>query len=63
MDMNYTADEQAFRDDVRSWLEAELPKSLSAKVKGGKRLTKEDYLTWHALLRSRGFLAWHWPTE
>ncbi|MBX2854894.1 MAG: acyl-CoA dehydrogenase family protein [Rhodobacteraceae bacterium] len=63
MDMNYTPEEQAFRDDVRAWLAAELPNPLAAKVKGGKRLHREDYLTWHALLRSRGWLAQHWPVE
>ncbi|MEO1651716.1 MAG: acyl-CoA dehydrogenase family protein, partial [Pseudomonadota bacterium] len=35
---------------------------LSDKVKTGKRLSKDDYLTWHAKLRERGWLAWHWPT-
>ena len=63
MDMTYTPEEQAFRDDVRAWLAAELSPTLVAKVKGAKRLTKQDYLEWHALLRSRGWLAWHWPSE
>ncbi|MGF1651600.1 MAG: acyl-CoA dehydrogenase family protein [Hyphomicrobiaceae bacterium] len=61
MDLKLSADERAFKDDVRRWIGDALPGWLSAKVKGGKRLTKNDYLTWHAKLRERGWLAWHWP--
>ncbi|MEO0730136.1 MAG: acyl-CoA dehydrogenase family protein [Pseudomonadota bacterium] len=63
MDLNYTADEKAFQADVRAWIATNLPSWLADKVKGGKRLTKDDYLTWHAKLRERNWLAWHWPVE
>ena len=42
MDLNFSTEELAFRDEVRSFLEAELPPALSDKVKSGKRLTKDD---------------------
>jgi len=61
MDLNLSDDERAFRDDVRNWLTAELPGWLKAKVQSAKRLSKDDYLAWHAILRKRGWLAWHWP--
>jgi len=63
MDLSYTPEEQAFRDEVRAWLAKRLSRRLSAKVKKGQRLTKADYLEWHAALRERGWLAWHWPVE
>ncbi len=63
MDLAYNDEEKAFQADVRAWLRRELPKDLVEKVRKGQRLKKEDFLRWHALLRSRGFLAWHWPTE
>ena len=63
MDMNFTPDEIAFRDEVRSFLKERLPKSLAAKVKGGKRLVRGDYELWHERLNERGWLAWHWPVE
>ena len=63
MDLNLTADEQTFREDVQSWISEALPGWLKDKVKSGKRLKKDDYLAWHAKLRERGWLAWHWPTE
>jgi len=63
MDLTYTPEEQAFRDDVRGWLADRLSPRLAAKVKKAQRLTKDDYLEWHALLRERGWMAWHWPVE
>ncbi len=63
MDLNYTPEEEAFRKDIQNWLAKNLSRRLSRKVQRGQRLTKEDYLEWHALLRSRGWLAWHWPEE
>jgi alkylation response protein AidB-like acyl-CoA dehydrogenase len=63
MDLSYTAEEQAFRDDVRGWLAKRLSKRLSDKVRKAQRLTKADYQEWHALLIERGWMAWHWPVE
>ncbi|MBI3454002.1 MAG: acyl-CoA dehydrogenase family protein [Rhodospirillales bacterium] len=63
MDMNFTAAEIAFRDEVRAFLKNALPNWLSAKVKSGKRLKKQDRETWHAALNDRGWLASAWPVE
>jgi alkylation response protein AidB-like acyl-CoA dehydrogenase len=63
MDLNYTADEIEFRDEVRTFLKEKVPVRLSAKVKAGKRITKEDYELWHSILNERGWLAVHWPAE
>ena len=61
MDLTYTDDQKAFRDDVRAFLAEKLPKRLSDKVAGGKRLTKEDYEEWHAILNKKGWLGVTWP--
>ncbi len=63
MDLSLTPEEIGFRDEVRAFLSDRLPASLAAKVKGGKRLAKDDYLLWHSRLRERGWLALHWPAE
>jgi len=63
MDLNYSPDETAFRDEVRDWLKANLPEHLRAKVIQHKRLSKADHELWHERLRSRGWLCWHWPVE
>ena len=62
MDLDYSPQEQAFRREVRGFLEAELPARLGAKVKAGKRLTKDDMVLWHKILARRGWLA-HWPKD
>ncbi|WP_372835576.1 acyl-CoA dehydrogenase family protein, partial [Puniceibacterium confluentis] len=63
MDLNYTDEQKAFRAEVRSFLDANLPTRLSDKVAGGKRLTKADYEEWHAILNARGWLAGNWPEQ
>jgi len=63
MDLNYSEDERAFRDEVRAFLKAELPPALADKVKSGKRLVKEDMDTWHSILNKKGWLAESWPVE
>ncbi|MCE0503925.1 MULTISPECIES: acyl-CoA dehydrogenase family protein [unclassified Roseivivax] len=63
MDLAYTDEQKAFRDEVRSFLAEKLPKRLSDKVAGGKRLTKADYEEWHAILNDKGWLGVTWPKE
>ncbi|MDH3665556.1 MAG: acyl-CoA dehydrogenase family protein [Paracoccaceae bacterium] len=63
MELSYTQDEIAFRDEVRAWLAKRLSKRLVNKVRKAQRLTKADYKEWHALLVERGWMAWHWPVE
>ncbi len=63
MDLTYSPEEQAFREEVRSYLAKNLSPRLSAKVAEGKRLTREDLVEWHNTLNNAGWLAWHWPVE
>ena len=42
MNLNYTAEELAFRDEVRAFLDEKLPADIAAKVKGFRRLSKQD---------------------
>jgi alkylation response protein AidB-like acyl-CoA dehydrogenase len=63
VDLNFTPEEEAFREEVRAFLRAELPAALSDKVRSGKRLTKADMEQWHAILNARGWLASHWPVD
>src|SRR5690606_14970681 len=63
MDLNFTPEEEAFRSEVRQFLQEKLPARMSHKVKSGLRLTRDDMLEWHAILNERGWLANHWPKE
>ncbi len=63
MDIHYTPDELAFREEVRDFLVKQLPANLAAKVKLGKRLGKADLGLWMQILNKRGWYASHWPKE
>jgi alkylation response protein AidB-like acyl-CoA dehydrogenase len=63
LDLSYTAEELAFRDEVRRFLASRLPAELAAKVNGGKRLTRDDFLRWHRILFEQGWVAPGWPKE
>ena len=61
MDLSYSAEEDAFRAEVRTFLEAELPPEVAEKVRLGRDLNKDEMEGWHATLNARGWLAPNWP--
>ena len=63
MDLNYTAEELAFRDEVRAFARSNLPKDISRRVLEHKRLHKDDFVRWQDILAKRGWLTGHWPKE
>ena len=63
MDLNYTADELTFRDEVRKFTAAKLPKDIKRKVLEHRRLTKDDTMRWQDILAKKGWLTGHWPKQ
>ena len=63
MDLNYTDADNAFRLEVREWLDANLPDDLRFKVLNHRRLKKDDILRWHRTLASKGWSTVAWPVE
>ncbi len=63
MDLNYSADEAAFRHEVRTWLDASIPPHLKEKVTTYQELDREDLLTWQRILAKKGWVAPSWPEE
>jgi alkylation response protein AidB-like acyl-CoA dehydrogenase len=63
MDLNFTAAEQAFRAEVRQFIDGKLPSDIRDKVLGGQRLQKDDYYRWHVILNDRGWIAPNWPQQ
>ena len=59
MDLNYSPEELAFRDEVRSWLAGNLPAELKDKA----HLSREELLRWHRILAKKGWVAPAWPKE
>jgi len=63
MDIHFTRDELAFRDEVRAFLELNLSKDLAERVRHGKSVSKADSVAWMRTLNNQGWLAASWPVE
>jgi alkylation response protein AidB-like acyl-CoA dehydrogenase len=63
MDLNYTAEELAFRDEVRAFCAKRLPQDIRRKVLDHRRLEKGDWMRWQDILADRGWLVGHWPQQ
>jgi alkylation response protein AidB-like acyl-CoA dehydrogenase len=63
MDLRYTPEELAFAEEVRAFVRDRLPASIGSKVLTGKRLTRQDHVTWQKILNERGWMAPGWPPE
>jgi alkylation response protein AidB-like acyl-CoA dehydrogenase len=65
MDFGYTPEQEAFRHQVRTWLEANQPPPLSRqeKVKLTDDLLWERGKAWHAKLYAGGWAGISWPKE
>ncbi|MBW2465599.1 MAG: acyl-CoA dehydrogenase family protein, partial [Deltaproteobacteria bacterium] len=63
MDLSFTAEEEAFREDVRGWLTTALPPPLAAKADTDTHFEHEETMQWHRILAERGWAAPHWPKE
>jgi alkylation response protein AidB-like acyl-CoA dehydrogenase len=55
VDLRYTHEDQAFRQEVREWLEANVPKE--------KIRTMEERQAWHRKLYDAGYVGMGWPKE
>ena len=63
MDLAFTPEEQAFRQEVRTWVRSHLPPELAHKVHNALRLTRDDMQSWAKILGKKGWLAFGWPAE
>ncbi len=63
MDLNFTPDEQAFREKIHAWVKDNLPREISDKVRNSIRLSRDDMQRWARILGKNGWLGWGWPKE
>jgi pimeloyl-CoA dehydrogenase large subunit len=63
MDLRFTADELKFRDEVRGFMRTALPAEIRRKLVEGRRLKKDDLVTWQRILNAKGWAVPHWPAE
>jgi alkylation response protein AidB-like acyl-CoA dehydrogenase len=63
MRLAFTAEEEAFRLEVRQFVRTRLPHDIRRKVELGLRLEHADYVAWFNVLEARGWLTPGWPVE
>jgi alkylation response protein AidB-like acyl-CoA dehydrogenase len=63
MDLTWSPEERAFREEVRTFVEKNLPADLRAKSFAHNRIKREDYIRWHSILADHGWGAPSWPKE
>ena len=63
MDLNFTPEESAFRQQVRSFMQEKLPADIRRKVLGGMIVERDDYVRWQRVLHEQGWGAPGWPQQ
>jgi alkylation response protein AidB-like acyl-CoA dehydrogenase len=63
MDLNFTPEEQAFREQIRGWVAQNLPQDISHKVHNALHLTRDDQQRWARILGKQGWHGYAWPQQ
>ena len=63
MDLAFTTEEDSFRQEVRAWVRAHLPKDIAHKVHNALHLSRDDLQNWAKILGKKGWLGHAWPKE
>lgn len=63
MNLEFSAEDAAFRDEVRRFIAEAYPKDLRGKQDEGEEMARDDFLKWHRVLAKKGWVAPAWPKE
>lgn len=63
MDLSFTKEELAFRDEVRTFFRESLPPATRQKIVEGRHNTKEELVEWQRILNRKGWAVPHWPEQ
>jgi alkylation response protein AidB-like acyl-CoA dehydrogenase len=63
MNLTFSDEEEAFRQEVRAWIESAMPADMRERAQGSGGFTPEQSATWHRILYDKGWVAPHWPEE
>ena len=63
MDLSFSADELAFRDELRGFIADNLPDDIRERMRLGHSPEKEDTTRWQRILNKKGWAAYSWPKE
>jgi alkylation response protein AidB-like acyl-CoA dehydrogenase len=63
MDMSFTPEQIAFREEVRSWIPKAMPPEMRRGAENGADFEQSETMEWHKILYEKGWIAPHWPEE
>src|SRR5450631_4793269 len=63
MDLSFSREEVAFRDEVRAFFRDHVPPSTRQKQQEGRHLSKQEMVDWWRILNKKGWGVTHWPKE
>jgi alkylation response protein AidB-like acyl-CoA dehydrogenase len=63
MDLRFTSEENAFREEVREFIRDNLPEDIRKRLRLGYPSSKQDTVTWQRILNKRGWATASWPKE
>jgi alkylation response protein AidB-like acyl-CoA dehydrogenase len=63
MEFVLSPEDEAFRQEVRQFVTANLPAEIRKKASSGMRIGKEDHVRWQKILHEKGWIAVNWPKE
>src|SRR3978361_1858641 len=63
MDLSFSKEEQAFRDEVRAFFKENVPPAARQKLQEGRHVSKDEMVQWWRILNKKGWHVSHWPKE
>lgn len=63
MDIDFSPEDAAFREEVRTFIAENFPKDLREKQRSSDKFEREDILAWHKICYAKGWAAPKWPVE
>ncbi|SEP07821.1 pimeloyl-CoA dehydrogenase, large subunit [Methylobacterium sp. ap11] len=63
MDLRFTPEERAFRQEVRTFFQENLPQEIRQKLIDGRHPSKDDIVIWQKILNKKGWAVPNWPVE
>ncbi|MBH5384731.1 pimeloyl-CoA dehydrogenase large subunit [Bradyrhizobium diversitatis] len=63
MDLSFSPEEVAFRDDVRAFFRDNVDAAVRQKLFETRHITKDEQVSWQRTLHKKGWGVPHWPVE
>jgi pimeloyl-CoA dehydrogenase large subunit len=61
MELSFSPEELAFRDEVRAFIRDNLPRETQQKMIDGREVSKQEIVEWQGKLNDKGWAVPHWP--